>query len=319
MTNPLTTAQLGRTGPEVTSICAGGSVLGSMPSVFSYTYSEAQAIETVLALLGSGINFLDTSAGYSDGESERRIGLAIAEAGGLPEGFIVASKADPDPRTGDFSGAQVRRCAQESLARLGLEQLPLYYLHDPERMDFADSMRPDGPVAALVRLREEGIVGAIGVAGGPVEVEDRYLRTDLFDVLLTHNRYTLLDQSAGQIIAYAHARGMGVVNAAPFGGGILAKGSAGARRYAYQPAAGHLLSQLTELERLCRDFRTELAAVALQFSLRDPRITSTVVTMSSPARIRETLALAAVAVPGALWSALPRPAGRLDRDLPAGG
>jgi len=82
MTNPLTTAQLGRTGLEVTSICAGGSVLGSMPSVFSYTYSEAQAIETVLALLGSGINFLDTSAGYSDGESERRIGLAIAEAGG---------------------------------------------------------------------------------------------------------------------------------------------------------------------------------------------------------------------------------------------
>lgn len=199
MTNLLTTAQLGRTGLLVSNLCMGGSLLGSMPSVFGYDYSEAQAVETVLALFDSPINFLDTVAGYSDGESERRIGIAVREAGGLPEGFVLASKADPDPQTADFSGGQVRRCAETTLTRLGLERIPLYYFHDPERISFEYGMAPGGPVEALRRLKDEGLVGAIGIAGGPVALLDQYLDTGVFDVILTHNRYTLLETTSGTI------------------------------------------------------------------------------------------------------------------------
>jgi len=300
----MTLTPLGQTGLAVTSICMGGSLLGSMPTVFGYEYSEDQAIATVRAVFLSQINFLDTAAGYSDGESERRIGLAIQRAGGLPPDFVLASKADPDFVTGDFSGDQVARCAEASLSRLGVASLPLYYLHDPENISFEFAMACGGPVERLIQLKEEGVVGAIGVAGGPIDLLERYVRTDAFDVVLTHNRYTLLEQAAGPLIALAVDRGIGVVNAAPFGGGILAKGSKAMTKYAYRPASAAMLERLRSIERLCADFGIELAAAALQFSLRDSRISATVATISSPGRIEQTLRLAAVDIPETFWVAL---------------
>jgi D-threo-aldose 1-dehydrogenase len=295
---------LGQTGLTVTPLCMGGSLLGSMPAVFGYEYSEEQAIATVRAVFGSPINFLDTAAGYSDGESERRVGLAIQRAGGVPPDFVVASKADPDPVTGDFSGDQVSRCAESTLRRLGVTSLPLYYLHDPEIITFEFAMAHGGPVERLVQLKAQGLVGAIGVAGGPIDLLERYVRTDAFDVVLTHNRYTLLDRTAESLIALATDRGLGVVNAAPFGGGILAKGSTAMTKYAYRPASDALLDRLRSIEQLCADFEIELAAAALQFSLRDSRISATVATMSSPGRIEQTLRLADVDIPEAFWAAL---------------
>jgi D-threo-aldose 1-dehydrogenase len=295
---------LGETGLTVTSICTGGSLLGSMPAVFGYEYSEEQAIATVSAVFDSPINFLDTAAGYSDGESERRIGLAIQRSGGLPAGFVLASKADPDFVTGDFSGDQVVRCAEASLGRLGVPSLPLYYLHDPENISFEFAMARGGPVERLLQLKEAGLVGAIGVAGGPIDLLERYVRTDVFDVVLTHNRYTLLDQAAEPLIALAVDRKIGVVNAAPFGGGILAKRSKAMTKYAYRPASAALLDRLRSIEQLCAEFEIELAAAALQFSLRDSRISATVATMSSPDRIEQTLRLADVDIPDTFWVAL---------------
>lgn len=304
MSARMTLTPLGQTGLAVTSICMGGSLLGSMPTVFGYEYSEDQAIATVSAMFLSPINFLDTAAGYSDGESERRIGLAIRGAGGLPPDFVLASKADPDFVTGAFSGDQVARCAEASLARLGVASLPLYYLHDPENISFEFAMARDGPVERLIQLKQEGVVGAIGVAGGPIDLLERYVRTDAFDVVLTHNRYTLLEQAARPLIALAVDRGIGVVNAAPFGGGILAKGSKAMTKYAYRPAPAAMLERLRSIEQLCADFGIELAAAALQFSLRDSRISATVATMSSPDRIEQTLRLAGVDIPEAFWAAL---------------
>jgi D-threo-aldose 1-dehydrogenase len=295
---------LGQTSLTVTPLCMGGSLLGSMPAVFGYEYSEEQAIATVSAVFRSPINFLDTAAGYSDGESERRVGLAIQRAGGLPSDFVLASKADPDPVTGDFSGDQVSRCAEASLGRLGVTSLALYYLHDPENISFEFAMAHGGPVERLRQLKEEGLVGAIGVAGGPIDLLERYIRTDAFDVVLTHNRFTLLERTAEPLIALARDRGIGVVNAAPFGGGILAKGSKVTTNYAYRPASAAMLDQLRSIEQLCTHFDTELAAAALQFSLRDSRISATVATMSSPGRIEETLRLADVDIPAAFWVAL---------------
>jgi aryl-alcohol dehydrogenase-like predicted oxidoreductase len=91
---------VGQTGLTVSAICAGGSPLGSMPENFGYEVSEAQAVDLVEAILESPIRFLDTSNGYSEGESERRIGKAIKRHGGLPPDFLVAKKSMPsDPTT----------------------------------------------------------------------------------------------------------------------------------------------------------------------------------------------------------------------------
>src|SRR5580658_1435042 len=127
---------LGSTSLMVTPLCIGGSAIGSMPQVFGEEVDFERAVETVRHVFDSPINFLDTSNGYGHGESERRIGAAIAERGGLRAGFVLATKLDGDPQTGDFSGERARRSAEESLERLGTNNIQLLYLHDPERIGF---------------------------------------------------------------------------------------------------------------------------------------------------------------------------------------
>jgi D-threo-aldose 1-dehydrogenase len=295
---------LGRTGLQVTPVCVGGGPLGSMPENFGYEVPADRAIRTVRRALAGPFNFLDTAAGYSDGESERRIGAALAEAGGLPAGFVLATKVDPDSTTGDFSGAQVRRSAEGSLRRLGVDRLQLVYLHDPEVISFEEGMAPGGPVEALIRLQQQGLIEHLGVAGGPVELMARYLRTGAFEVLITHNRWTLVDRSADGLLDEAVALGVGAVNGAPFGGGILAKGTAAYRSYCYSPADDEVLRRIREMEAACAEHGVPLAAAALQFSTRDPRIASTIVGISRPERVDETVRLASWAIPQQLWDVL---------------
>jgi D-threo-aldose 1-dehydrogenase len=304
MTGELPRRALGRTGLRVTTLCAGGSVLGSMPSVFGYELPADRAISALHEIFRGPVNFLDTASGYSDGESERRIGLALKEIGGVPDGFVIASKADPDPETNDFSGDQVRRCLERSLTLLGVDYLPIYYLHDPEHVGFETTMAPGGAVEALTALRSEGVIGHVGVAAGPVDLLTRYIRTGALDVVLTHNRYTLVDDSARGVLDAATERGMGVVNAAPFGGGILAKGTARQTTYAYRPASRAILDRIAQMEAICTDAGVDLAAAALQFSTGDERVHSTVVSLSSPERVRALIDLAAAPVPEAVMRQL---------------
>jgi D-threo-aldose 1-dehydrogenase len=302
--DPLAPRALGRTGLLVTPVCVGGGPLGSMPESFGYDVPADRAVATVRRVLAGPFNFLDTSAGYSDGESERRIGAALRAAGGLPAGFVLATKVDPDPGTGDFSAAAVRRSVEGSLDRLGLDHVPLLYLHDPERITFEAGVGSGGPVAELLRIRDEGLAGFLGVAGGPVQLMARYLRTGAFDALVTHNRWTLVDRSAAALLDEAVSLGVGVVNGAPFGGGILAKGTAASDRYAYRPAAPEVLGRIRAMEQACARRGVPLAAAALQFSLRDPRITSTIVGISTPERVEETVRFATRDVPDELWAEL---------------
>jgi D-threo-aldose 1-dehydrogenase len=97
-----------------------------------------------------------------------------------------------------------------------------------------------------------------------------------------------------------------VVNAAPYGSGMLAKGPDVSARYAYQAAPARLVERARRLDAACREHGVPLAAAALQFSMRDPRVTSTVVGMTRPERVEQTLALAAQAIPDALWPELDR-------------
>ncbi len=297
--------QLGRTGLAVSPICFGTSPLASMAKLYGYAVDEERAIATVRAAFDSPINFLDTSNGYGeDGSSERRIGAAIRRTGGLPPDVVLATKVDPDPRTGDFSGDRVRASVEESMERLGVDRIPLLHLHDPERITFEAGVAPGGPVEAMVDLRERGLVGHLGVAGGPVGLLQRYLDTGEFEVVLSHNRYTLLDRSAEALFRSAAGSGIGVLNAAPYGGGMLSKGPGVQPTYAYGSRDDRIREAAVEMAAACWRYDVPLAAAALQFSLRSEVITSTVVGMSSPERIAQTLELAAVTIPDDLWSEL---------------
>lgn len=310
-----TSRPLGDTGLQITPLTVGGAPLGSMPKNFGYDVAEEQGIATAVAALTGPIRAIDTSCAYSDGESERRIGKAIARVGGVPEGFVLATKITRDLTTGDFSGAQMRRAIEGSLQRLGVERVPLLYLHDPENTTFAEATAPDGPVEAIRKLKDEGVAGAIGVAGGDTGVISEYVETGFFDVLLTHNRWTLVNRSADRMIDAAVKRGMGVVNAAVLGGGILATGAGASSRYGYREAPQELLAAIRRIERLCVDAEVPLAAAALQFSARDPRIATTIVGVSRPERIDESVAAITREIPDALFEEIDRIVAELPSDL----
>jgi D-threo-aldose 1-dehydrogenase len=295
---------LGATGLMVSPLCIGCAPLGDMPDTFAYSVAEESAVATIRAVFESPINFIDTAYSYGDGESERRIGIAIRELGGVPPGYLVASKADRNLQTGEFSGDQMRRSVERSLRLLGLEKIELMHLHDPEHTTFEAIMAPGGPVEVLLRLKEEGLIGHLGLAGGPADLMERYVETGLFEVLITHNRYTLINRSSDRLIAAALARSMGVLNAAPYGSGILAKGPAAYPRYAYQQAADLVVERAYKLEAICKEHGVRLAAAALQFSIRDPRVHSTIVGLSRPERIAQTLDLAAEPIPESIWPLL---------------
>ena len=304
--SPITSRrELGGTGLSVTPICFGTSPLASMARLYGYEVDEERAVATIRAALASPVNFLDTSNDYGqDGAAERRIGAAIRQAGGLPRHVVLATKVDPDPRTGDFGGDRVRASLEESMERLGVDRVALLHLHDPERITFEEGVAPGGPVKALVDLRERGLVEHLGVAGGPVGLLQQYLDTGEFEVVLSHNRYTLLDRSAEPLFRNAADRGLGVLNAAPYGGGMLSKGPAVQQKYAYSAPDHRVTAAAEAMGAACRRHGVPLAAAALQFSMRSEVIVSTVVGVSAPERIDQTLELAGVAIPDELWAEL---------------
>jgi D-threo-aldose 1-dehydrogenase len=289
------------TGLSVSPLCIGCAPLGDMPETFDFSVDEDRARETLRTALESQINFLDTAASYGDGESERRIGEVLEEMGGLPEDVVLATKADRDLTTGDFSGEQMRRSVERSLRLLGMDRLQLVYLHDPEHESFDHMMSDGGPVEVLTGLNEEGVIQHLGVAGGPIDLMIRFVETDIFETVITHNRYTLLNRSAAPLFDVALQRGVAALNAAPYGSGILAKGPEAYARYEYTEAPKETVEQVRAMQDISREFDVPLAAVALQFSLKDPRIASTIVGMSRPERVQQTLDLATRPIPAKLW------------------
>jgi D-threo-aldose 1-dehydrogenase len=294
----------GPTDLRVTPLCIGCAPLGDMPETFAYSVAEEQALATLRTVFSSPINFSDTAAAYGDGESERRIGIVLRELGGLPPGYVLATKADRDLKTGDFSGEQIKRSVERSLRLLGLDRIQVMYIHDPEHTTFENVLGKGGPLEVLQRFKEEGVIEQLGISGGPIDMLIRYVETGAFAAVETHNRYTLLNRAAAPLLDIAARRGLAVINAAPYGSGILAKGPDAYARYAYQDAPAELVERARCLAAICQEYAVPLAAAALQFSLRDPRITSTVVGMSRAERIAQTIDLAQHPIPDAIWPRL---------------
>lgn len=290
MTVPDATTRLGTTGLRVPAVVLGTAALGRR-------VGADDAHEVLRAAAAAGWRTWDTSNEY--GQAESRIGAVLP---GLDAPVQVFTKADP-ARGGGFTGARARASVAESLDRLGVDHLPLVHLHDPERITFEEATAPDGPWRALLDLREQGVIGHVGVAGGPVALLRRFVRTGEVEAVVTHNRFTLLDRSAEPLLDDCADRGVGVLNAAPFGGAALATDDGPVRRYHYREVDDAQRDAVLRIREIAREAGVPVGALALRSSTRDPRVTATVVGASSTAQLRQVLDWACADVPD-VWAEL---------------
>jgi D-threo-aldose 1-dehydrogenase len=310
--DPAERVALGRSALRVTRLGLGGAPLGNMYR----TIDEAQAQATIDAAWAAGVRWFDTAPLYGHGLSEQRFGRALR---GRPRAdHVLATKVgrrlvpgtDPDTIFAavpalrplfDFSYDGVLRGFDESLARLQLDRVDVVHVHDP---DEHETRAVDGAFRALHRLREEGVIGAVGAGMNQSAMLTRFVRQGLVDCVLVAGRYSILDQSAlADLLPAAAAAGVAVIAAGVFNSGLLADPRPGAT-FDYAPASAALLARARQLDALCDGFGVPLRAAALQFPLRHPAVTTVVVGARSPEEMQDNARLFALEIPEELWSAL---------------
>jgi D-threo-aldose 1-dehydrogenase len=279
---------------------------------------DQAAAATVTTAVAHGWTFVDTAPLYGHGLSERRVGAALASTGrdddvmlSTKVGRLVRPVAEREPgdifvgappgaATFDFTAKGVRRALTESLERLQRDAVDIALLHDPE--DHLDLALDEG-VRALLDLREEGKVGAIGVGTNFVETAQRFVKEAPVDVVLIAGRVTLLDRTAeADLLPRCADLGVQVVAGGVFNSGALADPAAG--HFAYGGIPADVRARLAELTKACDAAGVHLAAAAIQHPLRHPAVTSIVVGCRSPEEVEANVVLLATPVPDELWEAL---------------
>ena len=290
---------------SITNICFGTSALGNMPETYGYEVDPSEAEETIQAIFQSPINFMDTSRNYGMGRSEQLIGNVLKKIGGKPTNFVLATKIDRDMTTDVLDADVTRRSFDESIQALGTDKIDILHLHDPEHCrDVKDITEPGGALDALFKIKDEGLVNLVGLAMGDIDLMEKIIPNWPFDVLINHNRYTLLNRQADKLFDLAHEKGIKIFNAAPFCGGILAKGTSKTKRLVYQNVPEKALLPIVEIEKICNQFDIPLGAAALQFSIRDKRISSTIIGITKTERIIQTMEWATIPIPQEAWNKL---------------
>jgi D-threo-aldose 1-dehydrogenase len=293
---------LGRTGLRVSRVGLGTAPLASA----FWGNTETTAMATARRAIAAGVTFLDTAPFYGLGESESRLGAAL---GGARQGIVLATKVGrllEANRLGelearfDFSYDAVRTSLDTSLERLGVDRVDVVHIHDPD--DYIDEA-VTGAHAALVELRDEGVIDAVSLGTNSVQTAATFIERCDLDCVLVAGRYTLLDQSATPVIQQCADRGIAYLAAGVFNSGVLARPAEGAW-YDYAPAARPLLDRALEIEQVCRRHGVTLRAAALHFVLAQPGVTVVIVGMAAPDEVDENIAITQAGVPDALWADL---------------
>lgn len=305
---------VGRLGPLV----LGTGPLGNMYRAVD----EDEARATVDAAWDEGVRAFDTAPHYGIGLAERRLGAALA---GRPrDEYVVSTKVgrllvpapelagqqDPDflvpadvRREWDFSRDGVLRSLEESLDRLGLDRVDIVYVHDPD--DHWEQASAEA-VPALVELRDQGVVRAVGVGMNQSAMLTRFVRETDVDVVMCAGRYTLLEQGAlADLFPAALEREVGVVVAGPFNSGLLATPRPPEdAHYDYAPVPQPVLERARRIADLCEQHGTTLPAAALAFVRAHPAVVATAVGALGPDEVRTALERSRSHVPVELWEDL---------------
>lgn len=294
----------------------GTAPLGGM----FHEVSDDDAAATVHAALAAGTTYFDTAPQYGHGLAEVRLGAALL--GEDRDRLTISTKvgrvlvAGIDPATifhgippvrpeFDFSADGVRRSLDDSFGRLGVERVDLALVHDPDDHE-AEARATAFP--ALQRLRDEGLIGAIGCGMNQVGMLDRFVGdADALglDAILLAGRWTLLDRTGAALLDRCGERGVAVIVGGVFNSGLLARPEPGAT-YDYAVAPAPLLARAQAMAAACDRFGVPLAAAAVQFPWRHAAVTTVIVGARTPDEVVAHATTGAIEVPDELWAELDR-------------
>ncbi|PYD48165.1 aldo/keto reductase [Novacetimonas pomaceti] len=334
--NPDEKRKFGRTGLEVTAFAFGTAPLGN----FLHEVGEDDAQEMIGHAWDAGVRFYDTAPMYGHGLAELRLGQALRWK--RRDDFVLASKvgrvlhparradidfapwsnAAPNTMAFDYSYDGTMRAFEDSLQRLALERIDMLFIHDIDRFTqgdaqpevFAQAM--DGCWRALERLRDQGVVRAIGVGVNEWEVCYDAIRQRDFDCCLLAGRYTLLEQDAlDRFLPLCEKQGVAVVVGGGFNSGILATGAVQGAKYNYAPAPAPVMERVARIEAICHAYDVPLPAAALQFVVAHPAIPTFCAGTRTVAQLEQNLRWFRHPIPGGFWHEL-KERGLLREDAP---
>ena len=278
-------SELGKTGLKLSRLAFGAPSLGG---VFR-TIDEGQAIESVYTAVDNGINFIDVSPYYGHLKAETVLGKALKD---IPrDKFFLSTKVgrygEDGHNTWDYSAERVTRSVYESMERLNIDYIDLINVHD---IEFSDLNQVAGEtLPALVRLREGGVVKHVGITDLQLEnlkwmVE--HVPAGTVESVLNFCHYCLNDDKLVDFLDFFEAQGIGVINASPFSMGLLTQRGVPA----WHPAPKALVEACRRAAAHCAAKDYPIEKLAMQFSLQNPRITSTLFSTTKPENLRKNVA-----------------------------
>jgi len=301
-------------GVEISTMGIGAATFGGLFT----SMPDSDAHDVVKSAFAHGINYFDTAPHYGKGSSERRLGALLKT---YPRNsFVLSSKigrllvpttqgADPDfldadptvERLFDYSAQGVERSFKDSLERLGLDSIDIVFVHDPD--NHADVAIKEA-YPALAKMRDQGIVKAIGIGMNQSAIPTRFVKETDIDIVLLAGRYTLLDQSgAKDLLPAALAKGVSVLAAGVYNSGILANPVKGAT-YDYAPASDEIVARAKMISDFLREQGVSLSSAALQYPLRHPVVKALLVGSRSSAEVDANVAAFNEVIADSVWDAL---------------
>jgi len=315
----VTARRLGRTSVRVSALGFGAAPIGNLYAPLD----DDQARAAVEAAWEAGVRYYDTAPHYGLGLSERRLGAALAhrpraeftlstkvgrllEPHPAPTGSDLAAGgfAVPDTllRRPDYSRDGVLRSLEGSLTRLGLDRVDVVYVHDPD--DHLDAAM-DQALPALVGLRDQGVIGAVGVGMNAVAPLLRVVAEADVDTVMMAGRWTLIDRTARPLLEACTKRGVSVVAAAPFNSGLLSRPCPPDNAtFDYGPAPDAVLRRARRLADVCARHGTVLPHAAVRFPLRDPVVACVVAGFRSADEVTSAVTWADTDLSDAAWAEL---------------
>ena len=270
--------RLGKTELQVSVLSYGASPLGS---VFR-EIDEAEGIRTVHTALDLGMNLIDVSPYYGLTKAETVLGKALR--GVDRDRYILATKVG---RYGldefDFSAARVTTSVDESLARLGVDHIDIIQCHDIEFVNLDQIVEETIP--ALRRLQETGKVRYVGITGLPITIFTDVVARAEVDTILSYCHYMLNDTALLEIIPALQAQDIGIINASPLGMGLLT--NRGVPDWHLAPA--DVQQACAQAAAFCDEQGVDIAQLAVQFSVANPDIATTIVGSANPRNIEKNV------------------------------